>query len=96
MITPDNTKDVRIKVPTTGTRGARPLPSAQPARELPSLVDARAGEVVPRRRASDRWLAALTIVGLCVLAGALVAYVLYPAMTTLLDGSVVTWSGDGP
>jgi hypothetical protein len=99
LVSPDNIKNVRIRKAITADPRTGALRSTKRAQEQSPILDADdAGstDVASPCQANDRWMVALTIVGLCVLAGAMVAYVLYPAMATLLDASVVTWSGEGP
>jgi hypothetical protein len=95
MTSRKNIQDVRIRKPATTVPQTRAFPSAKRARGLPPVFEADPRTDTASRPA-DYWSTGFAIFGLCVLATALVAYVLYPAMDTLLDASVITWSGEGP
>ena len=95
MTSRKSTKDVRIRKPTTTIPQTRAFPSAKRARGLPPVLEADP-QTVSSSRPTDLLSTSLVVLGLCVLATAFVAYVLYPAMTTLVDASVITWSGEGP
>jgi len=95
MTSPRNIESVRTRKPITADARTGALPTRKPASE-PLPVRTVNLEVPTPQQPADRWIVALTVAGLCVLAGVLATYLLHPAMSTLIDASVGTWSGEGP
>jgi len=95
MLSPDSTKGARTRktrtVPRTMTLRR---PFGRTLKLAPSLRADSARSA--SSRTGDRWIVALGIVGLGALAAALVVYVFYPALHTLADASVATWTGEVP
>lgn len=84
----------KTKQPIAAPR--RALPASRPDRR-PSIFDIDLGEAAPKVAARiDRWGPALTTIVLVAYAAALAGYLLLPALSTLTDASVITWTGEGP
>lgn len=93
-MSPRDTRNVRNGRPAVAPR--RSLPSMGPHRR-PSIFEVDLGEAAPRLGPPrDRWALVVAAFVVCAFATVFTAYVLQPAMTTLADASVATWTGDGP
>ena len=93
-MSPRDTREARNGRPAVAPR--RALPSLRPRwRMTQSATDGRDGAPRPRRT-RDRWWITLAALGTLAFAVVFAAYILEPAMTTLVDASSALWSGEGP
>jgi hypothetical protein len=95
MTSRNKLRTMRTKTPITAPK--RALPSTGSVRRRPSVFEIVSSRTAPQRATKVDWwslILAAAVPGL--LAVALVSYVLFPALSTLTDASVITWTGEGP